>query len=506
MALKTLKRLVLFTSFLSACAQVPDPAKEIADDALDNIGCENAQSRLWDSLYRIAEQGNQLPDSQSLKGRLLSQGKKRGLRDSRFDRYAEEFIRQYRVIESSTLRASQNPDPQELVKALVALETGDTSTEELTISRDQLRELRQRVNSAQADLGKDCKQPEPAPPAPAPPAAPIPIPAPLPPATLPPAAEPANFFDELKKNLSPEVFGARKTVTTAYQSCEILGLRAMTGADPAVQGITITGNHPAGGYNREITSLASVQRTHFYLHQVRQEQGAACHDIMRSPLIYDFGGKPFASSSNHFLLDLFTNAGSGTRVLGVDCSGYVFTALAAGGLKLDPDTEMKAIHVMNIPARRYMRPEDGMRCFEHVRMTQSSSLQPGDLAASTGHIIMVDEVGADPFGLASIRSASGCTTANISPDRFNFVISQSSPSKGGIGINRMQARDYFRESSTYRNGFIQFALGACRAKFGTVNTPRDPNLALVRHKKTSNCSVRPFSLQKESCLYLCPAI
>jgi len=497
--------LIVLLSTLSACGQVSDP-KEIVDDTLDNIGCEDAQSRFWDSLYRVAENGSRLPDPDVLQESLLAQAEERGLRSVRFDRFAEEFIRQYRVIESSALAtAGRSADPQELVRALVALETGDAESAELSATRDALKILKAKVAAAQTDLDKECpaKPSDPAPPTP--PTSPT-LPAPVP-APLPPALSPAdNLFDQLKKDLPPEIFGARKTVTTAYQSCEVLRLRPMNSDDDAVEGIKITGNHPSGGLTREISSLPAVRKTHYYLNQVEQKEGSSCHSIMNAPLIYDFGGKPHATASQSQLLDLFTNAGSGTKVLGVDCSGYVFTALAAGGLKLDPDTEMKAIHVMNIPARRYMKPENGMRCFEHAKMSDATGIKSGDIAATTGHIIMVDEVGVDPFNLAGIRSVSQCTAANMDYRRFNFVISQSSPSKGGIGINRMQARDYLAESSTYRNGFIHFAVGACKAKFGAPTTPKISNMALVRHKKSAACRTTPFTLQKESCLYLCPTI
>jgi hypothetical protein len=488
------------TTLLSACAPGTDP-KDVIDDTLDNIGCEDAQSKFWDSLYRVAENGSRLPNVNALEEALLSEAQARGLSSKKFDHFAEEFIRQYRVIErTASAQSSSSADPQELVRALVALETGDASSDELSFTRDALKELKIRVASAQADLEEKCPEKPEAPSVPTP----GPIVPPQPPMPNPPPS--GSLFEQIKTQLAPEVYGARKTVTTAYQSCEVLRLRAMNESDASVEGIKITGEHPSGGLTREIASLASVRRTHYYLNQVPQQEGSTCHGIMNAPLIYDFGGKPFASTTNSRLLDFFTNHGSGTKVLGMDCSGYVFSALAAGGLKLDPETEMKAVHVTNIPARRYMKPEDGMRCFDHVKMAPGSGLKAGDIAASTGHIIMVDEVGADPFALAGIRNASECTPANIDSNKFNFVISQSSPSKGGIGINRMQARDYFKEANTYRNGFVQFAVAACKAKFGESIAPKVSSLSLVRHKKTAACTTTPFTLQKESCLYLCPAL
>jgi hypothetical protein len=118
-------------------------------------------------------------------------------------------------------------------------------------------------------------------------------------------------------------------------------------------------------------------------------------------------------------------------------------------------------------------------------------------------VVMIDEVGADPYGIAPITKIADCTSANLPYSKFDFVIAQSSPSKNGIGVNRYQARDYLKESSTYRDGLTRYAIAACKAKFGTITTVDTTNLSVVRHKKTPECKAAALVANKEECVDSC---
>ena len=492
-----MKKIILPLLILTACGSPVDSAKEVAGDVADNVGCQNAESQFWNSLYRTAENNLPLPDPERVEEALAEQGQSRNFSEKDWQKYVSEFSAQYRTIYAAARNeAGANADHEKLTAALVALETGDREGDVLSGAQDALNQIRQRVKTAEADLDAKCEPKKTNPSA-----------TPLPPTSFSPRAADGDLFEQLRTTLDPEIFGARKTITTAYQSCETLELDPLSDSIDDVQGIAITGRHPSGGNVREIKSLSSVQKTHYYLNRTRQQTGAGCFNVYGSPLIYDFGGKPKASASAPTHLNLFANAGSGSKALGVDCSGYIFTALAVAGLKLDPSTELKAVQVGNIPARRYMKPSDGMRCFEAPKMSATLSIHAGDIAATSGHIVMVDEVGDDPFGLARAHSASDCTTSKLSVDGFDFVLSQSSPTKSGIGIDRIRARDYLPEASTFKEGFQKAAVAACKAKFGAAPAaPGSSSMALVRHKKTAACTTKPFTLENESCLYTCPRL
>lgn len=130
---------------------------------------------------------------------------------------------------------------------------------------------------------------------------------------------------------------------------------------------------------------------------------------------------------------------------------------------------------------------------------------PGDIIAINGHVNIIDAVGADPFGLNRATSVADCTTTRLTSSGFDFVIAQSSPSKGGIGINRYLAKDYLNESSTYKTGLTAYAVAACKAKFSASATVSSPNLSIVRHRRTAECKAEPLVSRNMECVDSCRA-
>jgi hypothetical protein len=166
------------------------------------------------------------------------------------------------------------------------------------------------------------------------------------------------------------------------------------------------------------------------------------------------------------------------------------------------DQPLKASQVYGIGAGMMKEPSaNGLNCLNKAY----GDLRPGDLIASSGHVVLVDSVGADPFGVGSISKESDCVVSKMSSDRFDFVISQSSPSKGAIGINRMVAADYFATSSTMREGLKYYAVSACLKKFGKSKTASTSAVSVVRHAGTSACKATPVALAHQDCLSSCKA-
>jgi hypothetical protein len=136
----------------------------------------------------------------------------------------------------------------------------------------------------------------------------------------------------------------------------------------------------------------------------------------------------------------------------------------------------------------------------------SGTLSPGDIAAVSGHVVIIDSVGSDPFGLARAKNISQCSTLNS--DGFNFVIIQSSPSKNGIGINKYMAADYLvDEVGTIKSGFETYAQEACKAKFQKKDIlMKATGFQMVRHLQTSSCMDRPISLVGQDCALKCQSL
>lgn len=295
--------------------------------------------------------------------------------------------------------------------------------------------------------------------------------------------------------------GAQRAFTTAYQSCEVWSRRPLTALDPDVEGIIITGTHPDGvGSRREIGSLSQVQSTHPYLN-VSYRGG--CYSVRNNPLIYDYGGKPYADTARG-TLNFFKNSGSGTSVLGTDCSGYVFAAITSVGARLKVNEDPKAYQINGVPARMYIDPsKSGLSCFEKVEIGYQSQLQSGDLVANRGHIFIVDHVGRDPFGFLKLSSIDQCH--GLSLDDLDFTLTQSSTSKMGVGINKYQARDYVPTNPSFSETILDYAQRACRAHFEKQTAPHvHPDLGIVRLKLDAGCrATKPLSLVGSACVSSC---
>jgi hypothetical protein len=155
----------------------------------------------------------------------------------------------------------------------------------------------------------------------------------------------------------------------------------------------------------------------------------------------------------------------------------------------------------------YMNPQkNGLTCLDFVKFKADDQLRAGDVLASTGHMLFIESVGEDPFGISSITKEADCTADKISVGRFDFTILQSSTSKGGIGINRIRGADYLSEAGAMKDGMIEHAVNACLSKLRrTEITSRSSTAQLVRHLATPDCFDLPIRLAREECVATCPA-
>jgi hypothetical protein len=473
---------------LAACAP-GKPAQNLAEQSLSSIGCKTSQSQVWSALQSVVDDHSQFPSEAQLRSALLEVGKSKNLKGQAFEDYVEAFLNYYQTTISGIQAGMAPNDTGAWKKALAEMEVGVRVTDVHAALQDKVQAALSKMEAAESELNASCSQPDEG--------GPIPY--------LPPAL-PGTVWEQLKTQ-NPEVTGILKTFATAYQSCDVLQLPVMSSATSSAQGISIIGDHPAGGKKRAISNLALLNSTHYYVHNQRLAKNS-CFEVRKSPMIYDFGGKPNTVASVPNELNMFKDGGSGTSVLGIDCSAFVFSSLALAGLKMDPDPKkvLKADLVHGIGSVAYKEPQsNGLRCLDKIKVTKDVSVAPGDIIAINGHVNIIDSVGRDPFGLARAATVADCTTAKLTSSGFDFVIAQSSPSKGGIGINRYAARDYLNESSTFKTGLTAYAVAACRAKFGASSTVSSPNLSVIRHKRTAECQAAPLVSRNMECVDSCRA-
>ena len=381
--------------------------------------------------------------------------------------------------------------PHEILYLLSAIDVGDRSTESRAQAQEKVIHQFNKIKNATKNIKSDCINVE-----------------------LSQSVEEninlsasAGFDYHKNKAISAgiplAVLGAKWAFATAYQSCQNLMLPSMTIQTPNLQGVEITGLHNDGvGSKREIVALAEVQASHYYLSSVSDyEKG--CFQVKEKPLIYDYGGKPFVTTATYSPINFFKNNGSGTKVLGIDCSGYVFSAMASAGLKLKADRPLKAVDALAWGSSSYLEPQrNGLTCLDKITITPNSSIRSGDIAAVKGHMLIIEKVGADPFGIKSFKTEKDCD--KVTSESFDFIVNQSSTSKNAIGINRYEARAYLAESLIMKEGFEKYAYQACLASVsGKTLKPNLGTISIVRHNGKSKCMARRVSLTNESCIEKC---
>lgn len=488
---KQLFGLIALSVSMAACSPLNSQiSAQIAKDVQSGSACNDFHGKITSTLSQALLDEAELPSEGELRDILEAE-----LQDNdQKSHLIDQVLAVYRTLTLETKDQLGLTTNAELIGALVGLELGDQTTPEKKNLKGKLKAQMNEIQLSAKNAGLDCAPP------------PTEEPEAIPPvAETPPLEEPPV---PIKETTSLPVKGAVRVLATAYQSCQAIRLPAMTDSTTPVhpQAIKITGTHSNGvGLKREVGNLPLLQSSHYYIRE-GIEKDSSCFNVPQNPLIYDYGGKPYATTATSSSLDLFRNGGTGTSVLGIDCSGYVFSALAVSGMRLTQGKKLTAFQVNGVNSRMYMDPvPNGLSCLAPVTSTPTNGIANGDILASTGHVVMIDRVGTDPFGIARLRSAADCTSANVSHRNFDFDILHSAPIKNGVGLNRSRASYYLSESSGMRNALIEYGVAACKARFGQPSTIKPASARLVRHKMTPDCMDTPIRMERESCVRTCVA-
>jgi hypothetical protein len=465
---------------LSACAQ--NNSRPVVENTLPHLGCEGFRDALFEGVQVYLMEHNQAPLAESLNQavsdsvRTRFEGKvsRENLRN-----LSEKIADFYVFMIQEVSQTANTKDALTLKTTLGALKVGDRSTPVAAALQKRIEEKLNAIQKIVSEENIPCNE------------------------TSPPEHVPSDSQnDALKAKVPLIILGSRKAMATAYQSCESLDLEPMTRAVPPVQGVEVIGVSPDGnGKIRKITNQAALARTHYYIKNFTAN--ATCKDVRKYSLIYDYGGKPYASTSPTSPLNFWKNTSGGSPGLGIDCSGYVFSAVAAGGLRLRAGKPLKALEVQDYPARMYMNPgNNGFSCLAKAAFGKNLDLKAGDIVATDDHIVLVEKIGRDPL---AIRKYANCE--NITYKDFDFTITQSSPEQNAIGINRYIASEYLAQKSTNSSmfsGFRDYAIAACKAyQAGKDTFISSSKMSIVRHKMTADCLQNEIPLEGESCIDSC---
>ncbi|MFP5520455.1 MAG: hypothetical protein ACLGGX_11165 [Bdellovibrionia bacterium] len=458
--------------------------EEIATDTVESLACENFELEFWDGFKEFIVRHNSFPEAAALNQYIVSQtdvlkAKRPDLTSRQLSYLAEALSELVEFVFKESEAVSSTP--QEMLMLIAAIDGGDQSTAFKQYMVEQTRYRISRIKKYVNDLALTCDKEI------------------LPEEPFDLATTPINT----NLPLPLTVWGARFAMTTAYQSCQAPVSEALKQNDEALRGVAITGKHPDGvGSKRVIASLTDVQRTHPYLKNVNN-YSAQCFNVKENPLIYDYGGKPYATTALNSPIDFFRDNGSGTSVLGIDCSAFVFSAYATAGLKLNSQRPLKASDSWTWGSGAYMDlSKSKLDCLKNIEVSPQQTIAAGDIVAVYGHVFIIDEVGSDPLGLQQAKNEAQCET--LTSQDFDFRILQSSNSLGGVGINRFEGSEYLETSPKFKEGFEKLAKESCRARFQKkTTTPNLGIMAVVRHKGTAECKAKRVELERENCITQC---
>lgn len=472
------------SGLMTACQNQlePTPLETLSQNSVEALNCSQFESKLFDSIYKYSIETDSMPPLNELE-QILNLP----------PRLVAPVVEVFKAIDSS--RSPQLDAEDNLVAQLVALELKQGSTEAVDSAIEQLRQALKAEGLAEQNCASEQPSSETEEPIDETPVQSM-------------STGSKDVLTAIKETSNLPTYGLKKTFLTAYQSCDVATMSALGIEAKPVRGIAIIGKHSSGAGNiRVIDSLSQVQATHPYIQKPHLGQG--CFRVDKKPLIYDFGGKPYPYGENgsNDTLNLFRNSGSGSKELGIDCSGFIYSALASAGLKLYSDKELKGIYSHYVNSRALMDPEkSGIDCLKKIAVNGTSPVQTGDIIASSAHVVMISHLGTDPFGLKKITKVSDCTTAKLNAAQFDFSIMQSSPSLNGLGINEMTVSRYLRdENQTMKRGLEAYAVASCKAKFGGPTRFTLSDLSITRHTLAPQCLARELKLTNQSCLSSCLA-
>lgn len=498
--MRNIKILVTLASpcFLLACApKYDEKVMSAVTPVTDDIACAHYRYDVFQSLKQYVMDEKKIPEysqfSYHMQERIQEQVRLGKLKANEAGRLQEEVDKLLKVLLEEM--SSQTSSPETFISLLSAVDVGERTTHFKVYLQDKVNNQVQRIQALAEESATSCVTPAPEEPGS--------LETPSTPETTEAPVDSVEAPPVIKEPVPPAVWGTRLAIATAYQSCNALAQPPLTAASPDVKGIEIYGTHPDGvGSKRRIASLSDLQNSHHYI-KYEKSYPASCFNVRQNPLIYDYGGKPYATTSSSSPLDFFRNNGDGTSVLGIDCSGFVFSSYATAGLKLSSSRPLRASDAWSWGSSSYVEPQkNGLSCLQKISLTAQKSLAAGDIIAVVGHVFIVDKIGPDPLGIQNARTVNDCSA--LKSDGFDFVIHQSSNSKNGIGINSYVASDYMKIAPKFKVGLEKYAYYACLAKFNKKTyTPSLGTLSVVRHKGTPACQAPRVRLAREECVSQC---
>ena len=444
-------------------------------------GCGDFKDYVWNYIYQLISMGDDIAYFENFEERI-KQRVRESLEQSptipqeNIASFAEYFAEIYTLMSNFK---KDHQDRDDIISSLIQIKYGDTSGN-LKNFIEKLKATLNNLDTAAKALNKNCPEE---------------LPSYLPKTDFTQEYQwNIEWFHTMKRRNHPVVYGAKKVMAIAYQSCNSLDLSLMP-KNYITQGIK--GNK----YSRTIVNTNAVKESHYYLSQIQIPNRQQCINIKSFPVLYDFGGKP---STTIHSMNLFKDHG-GASILGLDCSGFVTTALASAGLRLGFNVPLvpRDIHEINTWFLKEPKRKN-FSCLIKQNITSENPIQPGDIITSNGHVIIIDEVRTDPFSLNSITNFEQCHFQQMRDEQFQFSIIQSSAINNAVGINRMKFSESAFFMGSLKTGLQKTASRICYKKFGQIRHQNISEISVLRHNvHEPKCRQPEIHLKNQECLLFC---
>lgn len=197
-----------------------------------------------------------------------------------------------------------------------------------------------------------------------------------------------------------------------------------------LKGYKTRNNPKSKGKNSFVNNLRLAQKSQYYLKCSGNNKDLLC----QTPPSYLWGGMGWydRNEKGEFFLNLHGNDELTTKLSGhpgLDCSGLAYAIFSNAKLRVTSDlTRNPSFETAdNTPARSYKETEAPTSCFKNITQDFASiyDLLPGDVIVWKKHMLLVDSVGSDPFGINHIQEITKCDIKNIKPENASMIVVNS---------------------------------------------------------------------------------
>lgn len=228
------------------------------------------------------------------------------------------------------------------------------------------------------------------------------------------------------------IVAARRLMDVFYQNCHASKKAPFDFIKSGeLKGYRLAFNEKTGGRVSILSSQLEASQNQ-YLNCSNKEKNGLLNYLCENPPTYLWAGKGKFQADDKKRFDLFHNEDNVELMAkhpGLDCSGFINLSFLYAHKKVSDQINFEQAP-FEISAREFMTP---LSCFNEIKIEQNRKIHRGDVIAWNKHIVMIDNVSSDPFGINSIKSPEDCDLRKLNILKSKMVILNSKGSNDPNG-------------------------------------------------------------------------